>query len=110
MTVTRISRADAWPALGGSHLVGCIDATTADLTAVLGPPDNIAGQGDCKTELEWYIRLDDGTVANVYNYHDSGRRPTPPPNRLVCWHIGAHNDTAADRLAVALNMGPMGTH
>lgn len=105
MTVTRITSADAWPALGGSHLVGYIDATTADMAAALGPPDNATGQGDCKTELEWYLRLDDGTVAHVYNYHDGGARPVPPPDRLVCWHVGAHDDTAHGRLADALNAG-----
>lgn len=104
MTVTRITEDDAWPALGGSHLVGHVDATTDDLTAVLGPPDNVAGQGDCKTELEWYLRLDDGTVVHVYNMHDGGARPIPPPDWPVCWHVGALDDTAADRLAEALNI------
>lgn len=103
MTVTRITCAEAWPGHGGSHLVGHIDATTADFTAVLGPPDNVAGLGDCQVELEWYVRLDDGTVVNIYNMHDGGVRPIPPPDRLVCWHIGSHDDTAADRLADALN-------
>jgi hypothetical protein len=103
VTVTRIIKDDAWPALGGSHLVGHIDATTDDLAAILGPPDNVTGQGDCKTELEWYLLLDDGTVVHVYNMHDGGARPIPPADRPVCWHVGAHDDTAHSRLVAELN-------
>jgi hypothetical protein len=84
-------------------LVGHIDATITDLAAVLGPPDNVAGQGDCKTELEWYLLLDDGAVVHVYNMHDGGARPLPDPGAVVCWHVGSHDDTAHARIAAALN-------
>ena len=56
--------------LNGSHKVGDLDLSFEKLIGTFGEPN--LGSDGYKTDVEWGIELDDGTIASIYNYknHD----------------------------------------
>lgn len=53
--------------INGTHLVGEVKTTYAELVETFGEP----GIGDeWKTDAEWDIRFEDGTIATIYNWKD----------------------------------------
>ncbi len=77
---------------------GRVDSLPADtdrdeLVAAFGEPTLGIGDDLDKTEEEWWILFDDGTVASIYAY----RGCTP-------YSIGGHGPRSAQRVAEALGV------
>jgi hypothetical protein len=60
-----------------------------------------------KTDAEWDIEFEDGTVATIYNYKDGinylGKRHGTPKSRITNWHIGGHTKKACEKVRAALD-------
>lgn len=62
----------AWGELGlGTSLQGYAVLKKEELIKKLGPPNNFC---DEKTESDWQVKLEDGTVLNFYYYHESKKK------------------------------------
>lgn len=74
--------------INGCGLVGTINSSFQDLFNLFGKPTEGDGY---KTDAEWHIRFDDGTISVVYNYKDgvnyNGERGTPVEH-IKQWHVG----------------------
>jgi len=50
-----------------------------------------------KTDAEWTIEFEDGTIASIYNYktgHNYLGSSGTPVEKIIDWHIGGHNKKA----------------
>ena len=76
----------------GTSLRGYIDVKYSTLVSKFGEP-HYDGDGE-KTDVEWDIEFEDGTVAVIYNWKDGpnylGGRGTPVES-IEEWHIGGHD-------------------
>jgi hypothetical protein len=86
----------------GTCLQGYISATFEELVAIFGEP----GVGDeYKTDAEWIIEFEDGTVATIYNWKD-GRNYCGEDGLAVeditDWHVGGFGQRAVDRVEYAI--------
>ena len=79
----------------GTWLQGHVDVTYSRLIEVFGPPHS-AGDG-YKTQAEWCLRFDDGTIATVYDY-----RNRLTPERTRNWGIGGFEKRALERVLEVL--------
>jgi hypothetical protein len=72
-----------------THLQGSTRVTYQRLVEIFGDPE----PGGDKTDVEWTILFDDGTVATIYNWKD-GRNYCGAngldPEDIQSWHIGGH--------------------
>jgi major membrane immunogen (membrane-anchored lipoprotein) len=88
-----------------TSLQGYINCTYDDLTATLGYPLE-DGFDDYKSDAEWTIEFDDGTVATVYNYKN-GKNYLGDEGTDVCyieqWHIGGRDETAVQKVQDLIN-------
>ncbi|MEI8395183.1 MAG: hypothetical protein WCF85_10635 [Rhodospirillaceae bacterium] len=90
-TFTAINPADC---TGSSSYLGRILISYDDLVATFGTP--LPGDGR-KTEAEWLLRFEDGTIAAIYNYK-TGKSWSPdglPVEQITEWHIGGQIKAAA---------------
>ena len=78
----------------GTHLIGHIKSTYANMLKIFGPSIHSKSQ---KTDFEWVIKFEDGTIATIYNIN-SGRknRGMPPIDMIIEWHIGGKKREAFD--------------
>ena len=87
-----------WSEFNGTSRVGQIQISYNKLVEKLGEPDE--GDDD-KTDAEWDIKFQDGTIATIYNYKD-GRNylgPRGPAKEdITLWSIGGHSTNAAERV------------
>jgi len=71
----------------GCGLMGIIKRDYDAIVKTFGEPT----EGFDKTDAEWHIRFDDGTVATIYNYKDginyNGDRGLPVQD-IKEWHVG----------------------
>jgi len=71
----------------GCGLMGIIKRDYDAIVKTFGEPT----EGFDKTDAEWHIRFDDGTVATIYNYKDginyNGDRGLLV-QRIKEWHVG----------------------
>ena len=67
--------------------MGIIKRDYATIVKTFGEPT----KGFDKTDAEWHIRFDDGSIATIYNYKDginyNGERGTPVEH-IKEWHVG----------------------
>lgn len=87
-----------------THLQGRVTCGYDRLVELFGDP----GIGDgYKTDAEWIIRFDDGTVATIYNWKN-GRsylgESAPPVTEIRSWNVGGHSCRAY--LLVGSLLGP----
>ncbi len=79
---------------GGTSLVGEIKATYKQLKKLFGEP---SGSDGYKSDAEWEIKFEDGTVATIYNWKDGknyrGESGTPV-EAITDWHVGGHDAKA----------------
>ena len=88
--------------IDGTGLCGHINATCAEIEDHFGPPE----EGDYKTDWEWAIRFDDGTIATIYNWkngpnycgHDGYRL-----HQITRWNVGGHTSEAVRLVKEQLN-------
>ena len=91
--------------INGTHLQGCIDTTYENIVSVLGKEHH---KGDeYKTEAEWCIKFEDGTVATLYNWKNGkiycGEEEGLDVQDITEWNIGGHNPRAVALLIDLLN-------
>jgi len=74
----------------GTSLDGYVTRTLAEMVEAFGEPHRHVEGGD-KTDAEWVLRFDDGTIATIYNYKD-GKNYLGDEGLAVEdiaeWHIG----------------------
>jgi hypothetical protein len=79
----------------GTCLRGHITTSYANLVDVFGQPMK-DGFDDYKSDAEWVVQFEDGSVATIYNYKNGmnycGSEGTPT-HRIHDWNIGGY-DTA----------------
>lgn len=75
-----------------THLQGAIVCTFAELIGTFGNPMK-DGFDDYKSDAEWEVQFEDGTVATIYNYKngknycgDQGQEVW----EITQWNIGGH--------------------
>lgn len=91
----------------GTSLQGYISATFDELVNTFGEP----GKGDeYKTDAEWIIEFDDGTVATIYNWKD-GRNYCGSDGLdvedITDWHIGGNGQRSVDLVESVLEKCPV---
>jgi hypothetical protein len=82
--------------VNGTSLQGHIDVDYATLCELFGEPSE--NYDDYKSDAEWVVQFDDGTVATIYNYKN-GRNycgPSAPAREDITeWNIGGKSKLAA---------------
>jgi len=87
----------------GSHLIGVVVASYDMLKTAFG--DACGGDG-YKTQVEWAIQFEDGTIATIYDwkegdcYHGEGQGTHF--SKVEEWHIGGFNGKAELRVLEVL--------
>ena len=88
----------------GGSLQGYVDVTYAELVETFGEPTNPKGDKE-KTDAEWELTFEEGTVATIYNYKDGqnykGLRGTPT-KQITDWHVGGQTGYAVRLVNLAL--------
>lgn len=74
-----------WDLVNGTSLKGRIHATFERLCEVFGEP--VTG-GD-KTQVEWAVLFEDGTIATIYDWKED-----ISPQFVTDWHIGGKTQMA----------------
>ena len=86
----------AYSKMNGTSLQGYIYANYDLLRELFGDP--IMNDG-YKTDAEWCVEFDDGTIATIYNYKDgynyNGSNGLAI-HHITNWHIGGKNQKASD--------------
>lgn len=88
----------------GSHLIGTITAKYQELVDLFGQPH---GSDGYKSDAEWNVRFEDGTVAAIYNWKDGKNycgEQGIPTEQITHWHIGGVSSAATDRVQIALDL------
>ena len=90
----------------GTHLQGHIHCNYDKLTEVFGVPLS-EGYDDYKSDAEWHIEFNDGTVATIYNYKngrnylgDQGKYP----EEITYWNIGGCDQKAVEQVIKVLGL------
>jgi len=82
--------------LDHTHLQGHVDAGYSLLCKLFGQPFSLEGY---KTDAEWRVEFEEGTVASIYNWKDGrnylGGEGTPT-EQITRWNIGGHDDRALE--------------
>lgn len=76
----------------GTSYQGKIRTTYRQLLEAFGEP--LEGSADFKTDCEWVVEFEDGTIATIYNWK-TGRIPFEPYD----WHIGGRSLFAVENIS-----------
>lgn len=88
----------------GSHLIGVVVASYDMIKTAFGDP--CGAFDDYKSQVEWSIEFEDGTIATIYDwkegdcYHGEGQGKHF--SKVTEWHIGGFNQKAEDRVLEVL--------
>ena len=88
--------------VGGTCLQGYVDASFDTLVDTFGTPT--IGD-DYKTDWEWVIKFDDGTVAAVYNWKNGPNycgEEGYSARDINNWHVGGFSRDAVENVLTAL--------
>lgn len=90
----------------GTHLQGYIHCDYDKLTETFGYPLSERFD-DYKSDAEWVIQFNDGTIATIYNYKN-GRNYLGDaglyPEEITDWHIGGYDQQAVEKIVKALGL------
>jgi hypothetical protein len=93
-------------AINGTHLQGHINCSYDRITEAFGYQLS-EGFDDYKSDAEWHIFFNDGTVATIYNYKngrnylgDAGKYP----EEITYWNIGGHDQKAVEKVMRVLGL------
>ena len=89
---------------GGTYLQGHIDTTYENIVSELGKQHH--NGDDYKTDAEWNIKFEDGTIATLYNWKNGKnycRDEGLDIEDITEWNIGGHSPRARDLLFSLLN-------
>ena len=89
--------------LNGSHKVGDLDLSFEKLIGTFGEPN--LGSDGYKTDVEWGIECDDGTLASSYNYKNgknyNGEYGLDVKD-ISDWSIGGFDDKSYNKVMDAV--------
>ena len=96
---------DAHLNANGTFLQGYIRADYGLLVNLFGIPSFAFSS---KTDWDWTIQFDDGTVATIYNYKNGPNYgyPTVTGDDIVEWHVGGYNQQAMENVKRVLTANP----
>jgi hypothetical protein len=77
-----------------------VRCTQQELEILFGPPQCESNDGRDKTNFDWTLEDEIGTLCTVYDW--KYYRPLEP-DELVNWHIGGFNKSDTDRMANAIS-------
>jgi hypothetical protein len=90
-----------------SSLKGYINTSYDSLVEKFGKPIPSTKCSD-KSDAEWVIEFEDGTVATIYNYKDGfnycGRHDGTHKKDITDWHIGGFDENARAHVLTAMEM------
>ena len=88
--------------IDGTHLIGEVKTTRAELTALFGKPIEYGEAGD-KVTIEWGIKWGE-TIATIYDWkrYEEG---TPEMNEVYLYHIGGRDGRALELVKGLLDLG-----
>lgn len=90
--------------IDGTGLVGYVAVAYVDLVEVFGQPHNSDVH---KSDAEWVVKFENGTVATIYNYKDGvnylGPEEGTPVEDIRDWHVGGTSSAALALVTAALN-------
>jgi len=73
---------------GTSFYGDTITATYKQLVKAIGEPQYAQNNGEDKSNFDWILETEDGTVFTVYDWKEYR---SIKPNETIEWHIGANN-------------------
>ena len=81
----------------GTHLQGYISTSYSKLCGLLGESQSWDGY---KTDWEWNIEFEDGTVATIYNWKNGPNYGASEvtPDMIREWHVGGFNSEALENV------------
>lgn len=88
----------------GTSLVGHIIVDYAKLKKAFGNPTKSDGY---KSDAEWEILFEDGTIATIYNYKDGKNylgKNGKPKTKIRDWHIGGKDEKAYENVLKVLSL------
>jgi hypothetical protein len=77
-----------------SHKQGMLKGSYHDIVSVLGEPTYLDHSGDDKTQAEWNIKHENGTVLTVYDY----KKYNTDVEDVKEWSIGGYSHKAVEAL------------
>ena len=86
----------------GTSYVGEIDANFSDLLVIFGDPTSGDGY---KTDAEWELLFEDGTIATIYNWKNGKNyegNSGVDTEEITDWHIGGNSNKALERVEEVL--------
>jgi hypothetical protein len=79
-------------------------ASVADLRKILGEPDWEQNDGEDKSNFDWTMETEDGTIFTVYDWKEYRALQE---DEIIEWHVGgnsgADTEKALNEIAEALN-------
>jgi hypothetical protein len=91
-------------ASGGSFHGTTFNASVSDLRKILGEPECEQNDGEDKSNFDWTMETEDGTVFTVYDWKEYRRLKE---NEMIEWHVGGETgidtEKALNEIAEALN-------
>ena len=89
-----------------TSLQGYITANYADIVSKFGEPLK-EGFDDYKSDAEWLVQFEDGSVATIYNWKNGinycGDEGTPT-HLIKAWNVGGHTKQAHINVIKALEV------
>lgn len=84
---------DADVTTSGTHLQGYISTSYSKLRGLFGESQSWDGY---KTDWEWNIEFEDGTVATIYNWKNGPNYGAHEvtPDMIKEWHVGGYSQEA----------------
>jgi len=87
----------------GTHGQGSIETTFAKLLKAFGEPGSWE---QYKTDAEWAVQFEDGSIATIYNWKDgknyNGAEGEDIEN-ITDWHIGGKENSVVEKLKAILS-------
>jgi len=104
MLVENFKPCTDWRKLNGTSLIGCVNVSYALLVELFGVPHN-DGDGH-KTDAEWDLEFEDGTVITIYNYKDGKNYcgySGLAVEDITYWHVGGKENRALRLIDACIN-------
>ena len=90
-------KVDPFVNINGTGKVGTLNMSFYELVDLFGPP--VCGpSADQKTQCEWHIEFEDGTVATIYDY----KLGEIPIEQINYWHVGGSKPAEYGKLLLAI--------
>jgi hypothetical protein len=89
----------------GTSLINCIDVSYTELKKAFGKPSD--DFDNYKSDAEWLVKFEDGTVATIYNYKDGKNYMGInglPKTKIRNWHVGGNSEKSVELIKKRLGL------